>query len=309
MLRTAEPPEHAGRRHVALGEFLLRAFKRRWRGYRKESKRCRKKFSEDSIHQLRVAIRRLRSLLSLLATVIPGDHHDAAERLLKKRFKICAPLRDTHVQLLYVAQLRHDFPAATRYYDALDRRECRLIKRTRRKLARPTRGRLKAAISAIKKQLRALAGDRAREDKKFASLLLALGAAYEKVWVRYRAIRSADLRSIHRTRVAFKKFRYMMEALYPLLPDVPARQLQAMHDYQTRMGDIQDVEVLLAGVDAFVKKQRPKGAGWDRFRDELLRRRADRVEQFMASADELLEYYSLEAVRSARHRAAQSRRF
>ena len=60
--------------------------------------------------------------------------------------------------------------------------------------------------------------------------------------------------SIHRVRIAFKKFRYTLEIIHPLLPGFPETQFKNMHNYQTAMGEIQDVEVLLQTLDDFVTR-------------------------------------------------------
>jgi CHAD domain-containing protein len=58
-------------------------------------------------------------------------------------------------------------------------------------------------------------------------------------------IEPAQPATIHRVRLAFKKFRYMVEAVHPFLENTPADYLKRLHDYQTSMGDIQDMEVAL----------------------------------------------------------------
>jgi CHAD domain-containing protein len=49
--------------------------------------------------------------------------------------------------------------------------------------------------------------------------------------------------TIHRVRIAFKSFRYMVEIIHPLLDDYPVENLKRMNDYQALMGEIQDAEV------------------------------------------------------------------
>ena len=49
--------------------------------------------------------------------------------------------------------------------------------------------------------------------------------------------------TIHRVRVAFKAFRYMVEIVHRLLDGFPRGILKQMNDYQTLMGNIQDAEV------------------------------------------------------------------
>jgi len=290
-------------RQVALDDFLRNSLKSQWRIYRKEFKRCQKKFSDDAVHEVRIAIRRLLASLGLLGSVLPPGHLQLAGRALKKRLQIFARLRDTHAQSLYVKELRREFPAARRYHAALDRRERRLIKRVRRRLPRAKDKRLAEDISVLKGQLRTIARDRAHEAGRMVAVMAALRAAFVEVTKRRRAILADDTTTIHRTRIAFKKFRYMTEALRPLLPGVTLRTLNAMRDYQTRMGDIQDIEVLLAALDKFIAKQGDETRTWTDLRAELLRRRASLVRRFLASAGRLDEFSSFQPSRVVRRRA------
>jgi CHAD domain-containing protein len=57
-------------------------------------------------------------------------------------------------------------------------------------------------------------------------------------------INPAQANTIHRVRQAFKTFRYMVEIVHPLLEDFPSENLEQMHDYQSLMGEIQDVEII-----------------------------------------------------------------
>jgi CHAD domain-containing protein len=53
-----------------------------------------------------------------------------------------------------------------------------------------------------------------------------------------------DLDSIHHLRIAVKKLRYTLTVTQSLLPEYPPAQLQALLDYLTLMGDIQNSAVL-----------------------------------------------------------------
>jgi CHAD domain-containing protein len=100
----------------------------------------------------------------------------------------------------------------------------------------------------------------------------------------------ANTDTIHRTRIAFKRFRYMVEALATLLPGVTDRRLAAMHHYQTMMGDIQDIEVLLATLGNFLRRKEVKAESASHFRDELLRRRQWLIQRYMNTAAKLRDF-------------------
>jgi CHAD domain-containing protein len=73
--------------------------------------------------------------------------------------------------------------------------------------------------------------------------LQAVDDAFLRVKQRYSAADIARPATIHRVRVAFKSFRYMVEIVHPLLRNFPAENIKRMNDYQSLMGEIQDAEV------------------------------------------------------------------
>jgi len=94
------------------------------------------------------------------------------------------------------------------------------------------------------------------------------------------------IETIHRTRVAFKKLRYMLEAFSMLRPIVSPRLAGTLRRFQRKMGDIQDVETLLARCEKFRRKTR--ATGLESFCRELRVRRQRLVSRFIADADGLL---------------------
>jgi CHAD domain-containing protein len=93
-------------------------------------------------------------------------------------------------------------------------------------------------------------------------------------------------------RVAFKKFRYMVESLAPMLDRVSSKHLKAMNAFQGSMGDIQDAEVLLTNATAFARKRGlASEASLARALEVLSRRRTALIETFLASADTLFTFW------------------
>ena len=78
-----------------------------------------------------------------------------------------------------------------------------------------------------------------------AKVLAAVDEAYLITKQRQNWINLAQASTIHRVRIAFKTLRYMIEIVHPLLPDFPSDNLKQMHDYQSLMGQIQDVEIIM----------------------------------------------------------------
>ena len=69
-----------------------------------------------------------------------------------------------------------------------------------------------------------------------------------------------------------------------------SRQLRAMHAYQTRMGKVQDIEVLIGRAGKFAHKSKSSPSTLILFQRELARLRQRLVKQFLASADRLQDF-------------------
>jgi CHAD domain-containing protein len=286
---------------------LARSLKKQWKRYRKELKRCQDEFSEKAIHAFRVETRRLLSTLELLGGFLPARRVEKARRLLKRHRDVFDDLRDTQVQLAAVGRMLRLFPAARPFQASLLEREERLVKRTRKDVKHVRTRRLGKLITGCRGQVeRQLA--KAGPEKALAVLLRSVDRAFRRTRQLRTRIHARDPWTIHRTRVAFKKFRYMVEALAERLPAVKRERLAAMHDYQTMMGEIQDAEVLLRTLDKFLRQQEIKPEAARRFRAELLRRCQWLIRVYLGAADQLLEFWPLSGSGAGVRPAASRRR-
>ena len=106
-------------------------------------------------------------------------------------------------------------------------------------------------------------------------------------------VRAGDTRAIHRTRIAFKRFRYMIEAMAPLLPAVTREHYRAMRGYQCMMGDIQDMEVLLTALDKFLREGAVDLTSARRLKRELVRWRRMLIRIYLNAAGRLQRFWPL----------------
>ena len=120
----------------------------------------------------------------------------------------------------------------------------------------------------------------------------ALAAAFTRVVRRRQGINGTDPVTVHRMRVAFKRFRYSLEILTPLLPWMTAGTRSRLNAYQTAMGKIQDTVVLLEGIAAYEAKRPVTGRmALIEVREYLLRRRMALMDAFLANADVLYTFW------------------
>ena len=264
----------------------------RWQSFRAEVKRCQKKYSEEAVHDLRVATRRLISTLDLLDSIDPEAKLRKARKALKRQLDMFSPLRDVQVQLLTIDKMLPSFPELQEFHDFLVKRERKLMQRLGMELKRLKTSKIRRRIAVAAGQVETLLQAPSAQRQKRAEAMLALESAFNQVVERKQAIAPTDSASIHRMRVAFKKFRYMVESLAPLPGLTTSKQLKAMNAFQGSMGDIQDAEVLLSSVQAFARERGMDSAtSLARALEELSRRRTALIETFLETADTLFTFW------------------
>jgi CHAD domain-containing protein len=271
---------------------MLDSLRDRWQSFSAELRGCRKQYSEEAVHDLRVATRRLISTLELVDRIHPEAQLRKARRALKRYLEMFGPLRDVQVQLLAIEKMLSSFPELQRFDDFLAKREGKLMRRLGSELKHVKTGKIRKSIAAAAKQLEALPDTPVVHREIRAAAILAIETAYNRVIERKQTITPAHSSSIHRMRVAFKKFRYMVETLGPLRGRTSSKQLKAMNAFQGSMGDIQDAEVLLANVQSFARTHGLEGeAALARALEELSRRRTVVIESFLASVDTVFTFW------------------
>jgi CHAD domain-containing protein len=265
---------------AAARRFLCRCFDSRWNKYRKSLKCARKEISENSIHELRIDTRRMLALLELMQPFCPREHLGAAQKKFNKFFKDSGLLRDVHVQQAAIRKALKRFPELSPFQKWLNRREKRLAGRFEKTIERGSKPKLKAALLALNKSLRISKKEKESRWLDSHLFLSKVQARYKHISVLRNAVRANRPSNIHCLRIAFKAYRYMVEILEPDILKVPAPLLVQLRDYQAFMGDIQDIEVLLARIAKFEAKSSTRLAA---FRAELKRRHAKLIKRFMTT--------------------------
>jgi CHAD domain-containing protein len=275
------PPKLAG--HLAES---VRSARRR---YRKRLARCQKKFSEHAVHALRTETRRILALLDLLEALRFGEPFTKLRKTFKKRLDAFDDLRDTHVQRVLLKPMWAKFPEAKDFKKHLRKCEKRLECEMSHDIKTAKRGPLNRCLKDIEKCLRRCATNPPAGESASRSESL-LGGAYRRVLVLRRQIRRSVPKTIHRMRVAFKRFRYTAELLQPFLPNFTPQLLERMKDFQDAAGKIQDVAVLLERIDKDIRHEKIDAACLRNLRRELQRCEQRAIEALMERIDELTDF-------------------
>jgi len=228
-------------------ELLKTALNQRYEKYIAERKRCKEEFSEEAVHDLRIAARRVLALIELLRAVAPSPHLQKLRRAFKDQLDSLDELRDIQVMLAEISETLETLPEFLPLQKFLQKREKRLLNSAEHDVREFKAGFIAHRIEDIRASL----AESETDQDLSAQLLAVMDEACYTVTQRKKLVDPAQPSSIHRVRIAFKKFRYMLEIIYPMLPGFPEAHLKNMHSYQTAMGEIQDVEVLLQTLDDF----------------------------------------------------------
>ena len=240
---------------------------------------------------MRVETRRLLALVDLFEPLSAGKAADRVSRLFKQPFKTSGRLRDTQVILGDMERRVGRFPESRRFKKELLRREKRLGRQLERKLRRTRLKPLKNRMDAFRNELRAAVKPPEECHHASVRLLKSVDRAFANVVARRRSIAPARPQAIHRTRIAFKKFRYMVEQLQALLSSLPGGLAARLRGHQKLMGDIQDCETLLAALDKFMREDWSEARRLRKFRAAVKRDHARLVTRYLRRADELFAFW------------------
>jgi len=225
---------------LTVNQLLLAALDKRWKNYRAELKRCRAEFSNEAVHDLRVAARRMLALIQLLNSIAARPRLQKLNRAFKDQLNQFDDLRDTQVMLAEISETIKELPQLQKFQYHLQIVEEDLLKTLRKKLKVIDLFDVSKRIRKTRESL-----ETNSDDELALQTLQAVDHAFLVTKQRHSWIDSAQSATIHRVRIAFKAFRYMVEIIQPLLKDFPPDNLKQMNDYQSLMGEIQDVEVIM----------------------------------------------------------------
>jgi CHAD domain-containing protein/HD superfamily phosphodiesterase len=202
----------------------------------KECNRAAKKFDPDSVHDLRVALRRCRTMADALANFDPEKSFRAMKKASRRTFRSLGQLRDAQVMREWIKKLAPaGDPLASRLLESLAQSEA------------TAKAEAAAALSEFNaRKWRRWMRDLAERSRRIPadSLVfqhLALERCLEAREAHRFAIHSRSRVSWHRVRIALKHFRYTVENFLPLRHEEWITDLKILQDL---LGEIHDLDVM-----------------------------------------------------------------
>jgi len=244
-------------------------------------------FAADPVHDLRVAIRRCRSMADGFLSIDPDPEWRQMKKLGKGLFASLGELRDTQVMMEWVEKLSTtDDPLRQILLDSLRKKEEGLKLAAQEAVGRFDRERWMALNARLAERAERVPLD------GLVFQYLALERWHDAYELHRTALRNRSAVAYHQLRIGIKRFRYTVENF---LPQRHRRWSRDLRDLQDALGEVHDFDVLWAMVKAhaevgpeeralwqqtifeerqrrialYRKKMLGKGSLWQRWRFEL----------------------------------------
>jgi exopolyphosphatase/guanosine-5'-triphosphate,3'-diphosphate pyrophosphatase len=204
----------------------------------KEAGHAEQEFAPDPVHDLRVALRRCRSMAEGLRAIDPDSSWKKMRRMGKDLFSSLGELRDCQVLMEWTQKLGSaDDPVVPVFLDYCHTRELALKQNAEAALEHFDRKQWESwALSLSHRSARMRLGS-----EPFQALALERWAQARRL--HNRALRSPSPEAFHRLRIGLKKFRYVIENFLPERHQEWGRGLKRAQDL---LGEIHDLDVLKA---------------------------------------------------------------
>ncbi len=201
---------------------------------------------EVSVHQARVASRRLREALPVLGATADEDALDRAGKRVRRITRALGPVRELDVTLSLLAELESKGAAPKR---AIARVRAAVIEERQKRRNAMLEEIKPSRLEKLRKRLVRVAAPETRKEPTRTALAEAAAKASERA----KRLRAAIDRAggiyladrLHRVRIEAKKLRYALEIQRELTHSRASARLNKLKQQQDLLGRVHDLEVLI----------------------------------------------------------------
>jgi len=216
----------------------------------------------EPVHEVRVALNKLRVALRLLPQMTPKKLSKQMQSDLKWFKDALAPVRDEDVIIELVPELgdppyEHDRPGIEAILHALREERQEHLEELRRAMQSSRYEDLKAGLEALRKKMRSRKGKTCSESEPVDEELLAQNLAelihplqQDLEGLRRQLSETFEPTVMHQLRISAKKFRYALDFFKDLRPDLYPPLSDTLHELHDCTGKMHDMDVLAPKVES-----------------------------------------------------------
>jgi len=211
---------------------------------------ARQKVSKGGLHEVRVSVRRCRTIAQGLGDCASAPLYRKIDSLGKKLFRKTNPLRDAQVRIKWAGKLFRKTPSA-----------CRTVVKELKKCERSETRRVVKALRdfPLKKWKKLAVRLAAGEGGRLSEKSLQAEAGWMALSIRRfdrKARKTGDPKDYHRLRISFKQYRYFAEAFFPEGEQGQDEdRLKAVQDALGEAHDLAGLAEFLSGIRGKLEKK------------------------------------------------------
>ena len=215
---------------------------------------------KDAVHDVRVASRRLGSILGLAAELIGAKPTRSVRSELTEIRRALGELRDLQIQREFLEEVEESLPEVQGRLEELRAKEPKAIKKAVRQLEGVKPRKLARRLEGIDALIAALVESSEGWGECLEMLNRATAERFVQVLHQRDQTDRNDPVSTHILRVSFKKFRYRAEVVGQFQHRSEDHR-DAMRAVQKALGGLQDVEVITRGLEHYWLENPPEREG------------------------------------------------
>ena len=223
-------------------QYLLSSFDERWMNFFMRLSTAKIDASTENVHHFRVATRRLLVLLDLLSNILPQSKYEKIRKHLRGLRTNFNALHDTQMIIDSLIFARDKDLDVEPFLNVVQKSERRLHKQAIYVISKLKPDDLFIKSIQIRTELALIL---AEPDFLNEQILPKLDEGYAEIKKISGLLNPDEVSTIHDLRISYRKFRYMIEILIPILRNYPSEHLALIRTYQDMMGEIQNGEIVL----------------------------------------------------------------
>jgi len=235
-------------------EFALR---HHWKKVSSKWKNVLQTSSAESVHDLRVGLRRIITLLEFIGALDPPSQAGISRlrRQFKKILKLLGPLRDIQVSRIEFQAMGSQW-RIHQFGKSLNKDEKTELKRVLQKLTKAKKGALRDGIrNCIKRSHDLHCPEGEAGIPQMAQKVVRRRAG--RLESARRLFRPGSGASLHKMRIALKKLRYSLEFVKEIFGVALSGGGIGIDGHQTRMGKLRDLQLLQVRLKAWARRRDP----------------------------------------------------